>query len=156
MRHFRCANSKSESAERAMGLGVAVAEYDEQARQGQAQFRSDNMDDSLSAIVEPKQSNVLIGGICFELADHACDFGIGNWLVAAARRHIMIGDAEGQSGLIDEGPPFGQPAEGVKRSFMHVMAIDPKQALTIALHDLVARPEFVEKGQRWCHAGLLA
>ena len=65
----------------------------------QAQFRSDHMHDALPAIVEPEQGDVLIGGIFIELADHARDFGIGNRLAAAARRHIVVGDAERQSRL---------------------------------------------------------
>jgi hypothetical protein len=45
---------------------------------------------------EPEQGDVLIGGVLVQLADHARDFGIGNRLAAAARRHIMVGDAERQ------------------------------------------------------------
>ena len=131
---------------------MAVAANDQQSRQGQAEFRSDHMDDALPAIVEPEQSNVLIGGIFFELADHARDFGIGNGLAAAARRHIVVGDAERQSRLGNRCAPFGKPAEGVKRAFVHIVAIDPQQALAVALHDFVARPEFVEEGQRRIHA----
>ncbi len=66
----------------------------------------------------------------------------------------MVGDSEGETW-------FGNPraarfdlAEGVERSFMHVMAVDPQQRLAVvAPDDLVGRPQLVEKGQRLAHGG---
>jgi hypothetical protein len=114
MGHFRGADAKRERAEGAMGRGVAVTANDEQARQRQAQFGADHMHDALAAVVEPEQGDVLIGGILVQLADHARDFGIGNRLAAATRRHIMVGDAECQFRLRHRRAALGQPVESVE------------------------------------------
>ena len=154
MGHFRGADAERKRAEGAMGRGVAVAANDQQARQRQAQFRADHMHDALAAVVEPEQGDVLIGGILVQLADHARDFGIGNRLAAAARRHIMIGDAERQFRLRHRGATLRQPAESVERAFMHIVAIGPKQRLAVALHDLVPGPELVEQCEWRGHAAI--
>ena len=104
--------------------------------------------------LSPNKVMCLIGGILVQLADHARDFGIGNRLATAARRHIMIGDAERQFRLRHRGAALGQAAESVERAFMHIVAIDPKQRLAVALHDLVPGPELVEQCQWRGHAAI--
>ena len=134
---------------------MAVAANDQQARQRQAQFRADHMHDALAAVVEPEQRDAVIGGVLSQLADHARDFGIGDRPAAAARRHVMVGDAECQLRLRHRRAALRQPAESVERAFVHVMAVDPKQRLrrlrcTISCAD----PELVEQGQRRGHAAI--
>jgi len=152
MGHFRGADAERKRAEGAMGRGVAIAANDQQARQRQPQFRADHMHDALAAVVEPEQGDVLIGGVLVQLADHARDFGIGDRLATAARRHVMVGDAERQLRLRHRGAALRQAAESVERAFMHIMSIDPKQRLAVALHDLVPGPELVEQCQWRGHA----
>jgi len=135
-----------------MGRGVAIAANDQQARQRQPQFRADHMHDALAAVVEPEQGDVLIGGVLVQLADHARDFGIGDRLATAARRHVMVGDAERKLRFRHRGAALRQAAESVERAFMHIMSIDPKQRLAVALHDLVPGPELVEQCQWRGHA----
>ena len=72
---------------------------------------------------------------------------------AAARRHVVVGDAEGESGSATRAPARFHLAEGVERTFMHVMAIDPEQGGAIlAPRDLVRRPQFVDQGLGLAHA----
>ena len=74
-------------------------------------------------------------------------------LPRAARRHVVIGHAEGQAGLGDLDAPLGQPVEGVERALMHVVAVDPEQRLAVlAANDLMGGPELVDQGLRMAHA----
>ena len=66
------------------------------------------MHDALPRIVEPEQLDAVLCGILLELPHHARDLGIGDVAARAARRHVMIGDAEGQAGLGDRHAPLGQ------------------------------------------------
>jgi hypothetical protein len=89
----------------------------------------------------------MLGGVFFERTHHARDLGIVDDAPRAARRDIMIGDSEGEAWLGDPRAARFELAEGVERSFMHVMAVDPQQRLAVvAPHDLVRRPKLVEQG----------
>ena len=75
--------------------------------------------------------------------------GIGDVAPRAARRHVMVGDAEGQARLGHLAPARLELAEGVERALVHVVAVDPQQRLPSSRRDdLVGRPELVEQGQR--------
>src|SRR5215510_1458411 len=96
----------------------------------------------------------MLGGVFFERTHHARDLGIVDDAPRAARRDIMIGDSEGEAWLGDPRAARFELAEGVERSFMHVMAVDPQQRLAVvAPHDLVGCPKLVEQGQRLAHGG---
>ena len=70
-----------------------------------------------------------------------------------SRRHVMIRHAEGETGLRNRHTALGQPAEGVERAFMHVMAIHPEQRIAVlAAHDLVRGPKFIDQGLGFGHA----
>ena len=56
MGDLRGADAEGVGAERAVRGGVAVAANDQQARQGQALLRADDVDDALSRIVEAGSS----------------------------------------------------------------------------------------------------
>ena len=101
MRDFRRADAEGVGAERAMRRGVAVAADDQQARQGQSLFGADHMHDALARIVQAEQRDVVFGGVGLEIAHHGGDLGVGDALRAPARRHVMVGDAEGEAGLGD-------------------------------------------------------
>ena len=101
VRHLRGADAERIGAERTVGRGVAVAAHDQQAGQRQALLRADHVHDALARIVEPEQLDAVPGGIVLELAHHARDLGIGDIVPRAARRHVVVGDAEGQAGLGD-------------------------------------------------------
>ena len=101
MRHFGGADAEGVGAERAVGRGVAVAADDQQARQGQALLGADDMHDALPGIVQAEQLDAVLRGILLDLAHHPRQLGIGDVAPRAARRHVMVGDAEGQAGLGD-------------------------------------------------------
>src|SRR5262245_42584358 len=103
---------------------------------------------------KPKPGDAVLGGVFLERAHHARDLWIIDDAPRAARRDIMIGDSEGETWLGDLRAARLELAEGVERSFMHVMAVDPQQRLAVvAPHDLVGRPKLVEQGQRLAHGG---
>ena len=62
MGDFRRADAERECAEGAMRRGVAVAANDQKTRQGQSQFRADDMNDALTRVLQPEQGDALIGG----------------------------------------------------------------------------------------------
>ena len=73
-------------------------------------------------------------------------------LPRAARRHVVVGDAEGQAGFGDRNAPLRQLAEGVERALVHVVAVDPEQRLAVlAADDLVGGPELVDQGLGLAH-----
>ncbi len=147
MRHLGRADAERVGAERAMGRGVAVAADDQQPRQRQALLRTDHMHDALARIVEAEQLDAVLGRVLLDLPHHARQLGIGDVAPRAARRHVMVGDAEGQPGLGDRHAALGQLAEGMERALVHVVAIDPEQRLAVlATHDLVGGPELVDQG----------
>ena len=124
-----------------------------QARQGQALLRPDDMDDALSRIVEPEQLDAVLGRVLLDLPHHARHLGIGDVAPRAARRHVVVGDAEGQARLGDRHAALGQLAEGVERALVHIMPVHPKQRLAIlAPHDLVGGPNLVDDRLGLVHA----
>ncbi len=133
---------------------MAVAAYDQQAGKRKALFGTDHVHDSLARIRKPKQGYAVLGGVFVQRAHHARDLGIVDDAPGAARGDIMIRDTEGETWLGDPRAARLELAEGVERSFMHVMAVDPQQRLAVvAPHDLVGRPKLVEQGQRLAHGG---
>jgi hypothetical protein len=95
----------------------------------------------------------VLGSVFLQRAHHARDLGIVDRAPRAARRDIVIGDAEGEARLGEARAARLDLAEGVERSLMHVMAVDPQQRLAVvAPRDLVGRPQLVEQGQRLVHA----
>ena len=153
MRHFGSADAERIGAEGAVGRGVAVAADDQQAGQRQPLFGADDVDDALARIAEAEEVNVAGPRVGIEIADYRRNLGIGNGAVAAARRHVMIGDAEGQARLRQRAAARPHLREGVKRAFMHIMAIDPEEhGAVLAPRDLVRRPQLVDEGLRLAHA----
>ena len=111
------------------------------------------MHDALPGIVEPEQLDAVLRGILLDLPHHARELGIGDVAARAARRHVMVGDAEGEARLGDRHAPLGQLAEGVERALVHVVAVDPEQRLAVlAADDLVGGPQLVDQGLRLVHA----
>jgi hypothetical protein len=152
MRHFGCADAEGVGAEGAVRRGVAVAANDQQSRQCQALFGTDDMDNALARIAQAKKPDPIAGRVDLELADHVGDRGIGDRVAASAGRHVMVGDAEGQPRLGHGPPAFSDLIEGQKRALVHVVAIHPQQCRAVlAARDLVRRPEFVDGGLRCAH-----
>ena len=101
MRDFGRADAERIGAECAVRRRVAVAADDQQPGQGQSLFGPDDMHDALARVAQAEQRDVIVAGIGLEIAHHRRDLGIGNAAGAAARRHVVIGDPEGESRLCD-------------------------------------------------------
>ena len=69
-------------------------------------------------------------------------------MAAAARRHVVIGDTEGELWLCDTARPRAfHLAEGVERAFSAIMAVDPKQSgAVVAAHNFMCRPKACRSG----------
>jgi hypothetical protein len=157
MRDLGSPDAECVGAEGAMGGGVAVAAHDQETGKGQALLRTDHMHDALPRVVQPEQLHAVLCGVLLDLAHHARELGDGNVRARAARRYVVIGDAEGEPGLGHRNAPLGKLAEGVERAFVHVMAVDPQQRVAIlAAHNLVGRPDLVDDGLGPIHAGKYA
>src|SRR5215470_7322377 len=110
------------------------------------------MHDALAWVTQTEQCYAAFTRIGLKIAYHRRDFGIGDGLIAAVRRHIVVGNSECQ-------PRFGNPAtallhlaESMERTFMHIVPIDPKQrSSVVATHNLMRRPQLVHEGRRLTH-----
>ena len=155
MRDLRRADAERIGAEGAVGRGVAVAADDQQARQRQALFGADDVHDALARIAQGRTELMWLADVLASRSRTiAAIVGIGDGAVAAAGRHVMIGDAEGEAGLGHRASARLHLGEGVERAFMHVVAIDPKQrGAVLAPRDLVRRPQLVDQGLGFAHAG---
>ncbi len=141
MRDLGGADAKRISAEGAVRGGVAVTADDQQARQSEALFGANDMDNALPWIVQTEQGDAAFRRIRFEIAHHGGDLGIGDAGGAPVCRHVMVGDAERERRLGDAAPARFHLAEGVKRALMHKMPVDPEQrGAILAARDLMRRP----------------
>ena len=153
MRDFGGTDAEGVGAEGAMCRGVAVAADDEQAGQGEALFGPDYMHDALACVAQAEQGDRVVRRIRFEIAHHGGDLGIGDTGRPAARRHVVVRDAESQGGLSNGASARLHLAEGVERALMHEMPVDPQQrGAVLAPHDLMRRPQLVDQGLRLAHA----
>ena len=65
----------------------------------------------------------------------------------------MIRDRKGQGRLCNLGGALMQSGKSVEGTFVHEMAIHPKQGFAVVTaHDLVRVPQFVEQGPGCPHA----
>ncbi len=157
MRDFGSADAERVGPERAMRRGVAVAADDQQARQSQPLLGADNVHDALTQIAKPKELDAVFRSVVFKRPHHRRDLGIGDRAAAAARRHVMVGDAEGQRGLGHRATALMHLRKRMERSFMHIVAVDPEQRRSVlAPGDLVRRPQFVDQSLRLAHTGRCA
>src|SRR5499427_3155015 len=112
------------------------------------------MHDALAWVTQTEQCYAAFTCIGLKIAYHRRDLGIGDGLIAAVGRHIMVGNSECQ-------PRFGNPAtallhlaESVERPFVHIVPVDPKQGgSVVATHNLMRRPQLVYEGQGLTHTG---
>ncbi len=98
-------------------------------------------------IIQAEQTDPVLGRVLLDLAHHARDLGIPDPVAGPTRRHVMIRHSERETRLRNRRATLRQPAEGVKGTFMHVMAINPEQRLAvIATHNFVRHPKFIDRG----------
>ena len=129
-----------------MRRGVAVAAHDQQARDGQPLLRPDHVHDALARVVEAHQHDAVLGRVVDDLLDHAGERGIGDDAVARMRRHVVVGDAEGQVRPRHLGVARLDLVEALERAFVDVVPVDPQQReAVLGLEDLVLCPDLVEQ-----------
>ena len=82
--------------------------------------------------------------------DHAPDVAVRNaGAQRRARRHVVIGDAEGEVRAGDAGAPRLELVEGVEGALVDEVAIDPEQGRAVlAGDDRMGVPELVEQRAR--------
>ena len=152
MRDFRRADAERIGAKGAVRGGVAVAADDQQPRQRQSLLGADHMHNALARIAQAEQRDAVFRCIGFEVAHHRRDLRVGDRLAAPACRHVMIGNPEGELRLGGRTAARFHLAEGVKRAFVHVVAVDPEQGRgVLAARDLVRGPELVDQGTGLAH-----
>ncbi|SRR5260221_343680 len=79
-----------------MSRGVAVAADQHHAGLADALLRPDDMDDALARIVEAEDGNAMRRGVAADRLDHLAAVRlVDRGDVAAGRRHVMVGRAEG-------------------------------------------------------------
>ena len=87
-------------------------------------FRSGDVNDALRRIIEPEQPEAVLGSVGGKPIDHAGDFHVSDRR-SSARRHVVVGDAEGQRRFCDTRLSLIELAESMVRTLVHEMAIDP-------------------------------
>src|ERR1700760_421553 len=127
MSKFAGADAECQSAEPAMGTGMAVAADDDAARKCQSKLGADDMNDALSRLIDIEQLNT--AGLCLDpkrgkqlLSDLA---GTG---AAMRRRNRMIRGRESQLGIVNFQAAtleIKQPPRAAE--IMQQMAIDVKE-----------------------------
>ncbi len=153
MAHFGGADAKRQSAERAMGGGVAVAADNGHARLGQTQLRADHMDDAAVGAVPTRQANAMAAAVILErlhlLFRRRID--IDRLGAGRARRcgRGMIQRAEHPVRSADFQPALFERGEGLRAChFMDEVQVDIDQRgrrIGLSL-DLVCLPDLLEKG----------
>ncbi len=89
------ADTMCQSAECAMGGGMAVTADDGHARQGKTLFRADDMDDALADVLFGIVFDAEVGGVLRERLDLNAAFLVLDAFVAIRRgRYIVVDDGE--------------------------------------------------------------
>ncbi len=147
------ADAVSECAERAVRAGMAVAANQRHAGQRKALFRPDDVDDALALvefveIFEPEQLGVL-----GQVSDLRRALGIGIFLPAIGRRHVVIDHAQRLVRRMHFAAGKPQAFEGLRAChLMHEVPVDIDEAGAVRLFvDEVIVPDFVVERTRLRH-----
>jgi uncharacterized protein (DUF58 family) len=107
--------------------------------------------DRIERYVPPRKTRPHVTRLLHELLHHAPDFRDDG--VAVARRHVMVGHAEGQVRPRDPGIAGRELVEGQERAFVQEVPVHPQQRLAIlARRDGVGVPDLVDDRSRcMCH-----
>ena len=148
---FGRADAVSERTECAMRRSVAIAAHDGRARQGEALFRPDDVDDALTlveliVIFEAEQLGVLS-----EVRDLRGALRVGVRLGAVGRRHVMIDDQQRLLRRMDLAARRAQTFKRLWRGhFMDEVTVDVEQAGAVSrIIDQMIVPDFVVERARF-------
>ena len=95
---FAGADAEGQGAERPVGGRVAVAANDRHARLRQPQFRSDDVDDALIAVVEVVEANTEVLAVLPQGIDLLLGDLVGDRQRAAGGRHVVVDRGHGPLG----------------------------------------------------------
>jgi hypothetical protein len=154
MLDLRRADAVRQRAERAMRRGVAVAADDGHARQGEALFRPDDVDDALALVLFGIIFDAEIGGVLRQRLDLDAALGILDaFHPVRRRRHVVVDDGERLFGRVHLTVCHAQPLEGLRAGHLvNEVAVDIEQrgAVLVGVDDVVI-PDLVVKGARCGH-----
>ncbi len=151
------ADAERERAERAVGRGVAVAADDRDARHGQAQLGTDDVDDALLDVAQRMEPNAELGAVGAQRVDlGAADRVVDGDVATDARGggHVVVLGGDRQVGTTDAPPGQPQAVERLRaRHLVDEVQVDVEQVRLVAgplAHD-VRVPQLL--GQRPAHPG---
>jgi hypothetical protein len=145
VRHLGRAHTERYRPERPVRRRMAVAAHHHQTRQRQSLLRPDHMHDALARIGQPEQRDAVTVRVALELGDHAGGRRIEHCALAAARRHVVVGDTEGQVGAAHLPVAGDDLVEGMVRAFVQEMPVDRQQRLPGRTDtDFVGRPDLIK------------
>ena len=137
------ADAESEGAEGAVGGGVGVAADDRHARLGQAEFRTDHVDDALGLRAEAVDRHAEVLGILLQRLDLLAGERVGDQLGGrgAVGRHVVVGGRNRLVRATQLAAGHPQAFEGLGRGdLVDQMEIDVDQLLP----DLMRLPDLFE------------
>ena len=129
VRDLRSPDAKTHGPQCAVRGGVAVATNHHHAGVGQTLLGSNHVNDALPGVVESDLRDAMALGVGAERVNHAHGTDVHRPGAIAHRGHVVIGHPYRQCRLCNRQATLGYLAERVKRAFMHVMTVHPKQAL---------------------------
>ena len=153
--HLGGADAERQRPEGTVGGGVAVAAHDGHARQGQAQFRADDVDDALVGVAHGELGDVERRGVLAQHLDLTAGDGIGDGLVGGLGGDVVVLGGHGQLGTAHAPSGEAKAIEGLGRGdLVHEVQVDVEQLWTVAAgHHLVGVPDLLAECFR-CHVAL--
>ncbi len=148
MLDFRRANAMRQSPEGAVGGGVAVAADDRRAGKRKALFRTDDMNDALTAVMFVEIFDAEFAGVDRQLVNLRLALRIGDRQRTVGGRHVVIDHSQGLVRRVDRASGEAQAFKGLGAGhFMNEMAVDIEQGGSVRLDvDDMVVPDLVVKG----------
>ncbi len=155
MLDFARADAERQRAEGAVRGRVAVAADDRHARLRQPQFRPDDVDDALVAVVEIVKADAEILAILPQSIDLLPGDFVGNRQRSAGGRHVMIDGRHRSLRPPDLSPRKPQALEGLRAGYLvDELQVDVQDRLFAAFRmDNVIVPDFLEHRAGECGHG---
>ena len=105
---------KAMRAEGAVGRGVRVAAHDRHARLGEAELRTDDVDDSLLDVTERVQADAELRGVLAQRVDLGLAHRVGDRLVPVDRGDVVVLGRQREVGAADPAAGEAQSVEGLR------------------------------------------
>ncbi len=158
--HLRRADPERHGAERPMRRGVAVPARDRHRRLGQAQLRTDDVDDPLHAARKIEQANAGLAAVPFQRREHVLGHEIAERPPLIQGRDDMVDRRDRPLGELDLPPPRPQHVERLRsRHLVDEMQADEQLGLPVRQPPHRVRiPDLLEQGgghwfSKWYYIG---